>query len=232
MPQNSPQSEQAKTFIKKNKKLLFEKFASVETYKPVENPVSLFMAGSPGAGKTEFSEALLEELSLPIARIDADEIRKIIPAYNGANSAIVQGGASIGVDILYNYVLKKKLSALLDGTFAKFEIVLRNIERSLAKGREVEIFYIYQEPLLAWEFTQKREKIEGRTVPKKAFIDAYFNSRKNVAKIKKLFKDKILVNIIIKNYKNKVEKSIFDVENIDDYLELKYTKETLNKQLK
>ena len=122
MPQDLNQSEKAKIFIKKNKKLLFEKFASVEIYKPTDNPISWFMAGSPGAGKTEFSQALLKELSLPIVRIDADEIKKIIPIYNGANSDIVQGASSIGVDILYSYVLKKKLSTLLDGTFSKFEI--------------------------------------------------------------------------------------------------------------
>ncbi len=39
-----------------------------------------------------------------IVRIDADEIREIIPQYTGGNSDLVQGAASIGVDILHNHV--------------------------------------------------------------------------------------------------------------------------------
>jgi hypothetical protein len=45
----SKDSEGAKEFIKKNKRLLFEKFASGKIYQPNENPISLLMAGSPGA---------------------------------------------------------------------------------------------------------------------------------------------------------------------------------------
>ena len=60
MPQSDKQSLAANEFIKKNKKLLFEKFACDKIYKPRENPILLFMAGSPGAGKTEYSKALIE----------------------------------------------------------------------------------------------------------------------------------------------------------------------------
>ena len=125
----SQDSEDAKEFIKKNKHLLFEKFASDKIYKPNENPISLFMAGSPGAGKTEYSKRFIEKFDSDMARIDADDIREIIPQYNGANSYVVQGAASIAVDILYSHVLKNKYNLLLDGTFAKFDIVYRNIER-------------------------------------------------------------------------------------------------------
>ena len=167
----SRDSENAKKFIKKNKHLLFEKFASGKVYQSNENPISLFMAGSPGAGKTEYSKRFIERFDSNIVRIDADEIREIIPQYNGANSDVVQGAASIAVDILYSYTLKNKYNLLLDGTFAKFEIVYRNIERSINKNREVAIHYIYQDPLVAWRFTKKREKLEGRRVPKKVFVE-------------------------------------------------------------
>jgi len=230
MSQNSIQSEQAKIFIKKNKFFLFETFANEKIHKSVKNSISWFMAGSPGAGKTEFSEALFEELNIPIVRIDADEIRKIIPGYTGANSDVVQGASSIGVDILYNYALKKNFSTLLDGTFAKFEIAKRNIERSLNKNREVLIIYVYQDPLIAWEFTKKREILEGRRVPRKTFVNAFFSAKENVIKIKSLFRDEIKVYLVIKDFNNKIKKSYYNV-NIDDYLQIKYTKTTLNKKL-
>ncbi|NIA18279.1 MAG: hypothetical protein GWO79_00120 [Actinobacteria bacterium] len=120
---------------------------------------------------------------------------------------------------------------MLDGTFAKFDIAYRNIERSINKGRKVVIYYIYQEPLIAWEFTKKREKIEGRRVPKEAFVDSFINAKNNVVKIKSLFKDKIKVYLIIKDYTNNIKDSYLDV-HIDSYLPSGYTKENLNIILK
>ena len=227
----SQDNEEAKKFIKKNKNLLFEKFASDKIFKPNEKPISLFMAGSPGAGKTEYSKRFIEEFDSDIARIDADDIRGIIPQYNGANSFIVQGAASIAVDILYSYVLKNRYNLLLDGTFAKFDIVYRNIERSINKNREVAIHYVYQDPIVAWEFTKKREKLEGRMVPKEAFIEAFINAKNNVIKIKSIFKDRIKVYLVIKDYSNNIRESYLDV-HIDSYLKIKYSKERLNKILK
>ena len=227
----SKDSEDAKEFIKKNKRLLFEKFASDKIYKPNENPISLFMAGSPGAGKTEYSKRFIERFDSNIVRIDADEIREIIPQYNGANSDVVQGAASIAVDILYSHALKNKYNLLLDGTFAKFNIVYRNVERSVNKNREVAIHYIYQDPLVAWGFTKKRERLEGRKVPKKVFIKSFFNAKNNVVKIKSIFKDKIKVYLIIKDYSNNIKESYLDV-HIDSYLKIKYSEKRLNEILK
>lgn len=227
----SKDSEDAKEFIKKNKRLLFEKFASSKIYQPNENPISLFMAGSPGAGETEYSKRFIERFDSKIVRIDADEIREIIPQYNGANSDVVQGAASIAVDILYSYTLKNKYNLLLDGTFAKFEIAYRNIERSINKNREVAIHYVYQDPLVAWEFTKKREKLEGRMVPKKIFIESFLNAKNNVVRIKDIFKDKIKVYLIIKDYSNNIKESYFDV-HIDSYLKIKYSERKLNEILK
>lgn len=107
-------SEKAKVFIKEHKRFIIDKFASLEKYPPREHPFSMFMAGSPGAGKTEFSKALfessdfLESTEFPIyaVRIDADEIKDIIPQYNGGNSDVVQGASSLGVEKLYDSVLK------------------------------------------------------------------------------------------------------------------------------
>jgi len=64
-------------FIKDNKKLLINKFANPEIYTPRKEPITIFMAGMPGAGKTEISKGLVNELKTKPVRIDADEIREL-----------------------------------------------------------------------------------------------------------------------------------------------------------
>ena len=193
------QSEEALYFIKKNRHLLLDKFADKNIYIPDARPVSLFMAGSPGAGKTEISRRLIEKFSNKPVRIDADEIREMAPGYNGANAYIFQAAASKGVNMLYDYVLDRNLNVILDGTFA-YGGSLENIQRSLDHNRDVEIYYIYQEPQIAWEYTKKREEIEHRHVSKEVFITSFFKARENVIMIKDGLGDKVELNIIVKNF--------------------------------
>lgn len=231
---NAKEAEEAKKFIKRNKKLLIEKFAKPGLYKPTVNPVTIFMAGSPGAGKTEFSKNLAKILDKKLVRIDADEIKEIIPQYNGQNSDVVQGASSIGVEKLYDHVLAKKLEAIVDGTFSKYDVSYKNVKRSLDHSRPVVIFYIYQDPAVAWDFTKKREALEGRKIPKSAFIEAFFSAKENVNKIKDIFQDKIEIFLVIKNLNNDndTEKSQFNINNIDNYLKVDYTRKSLGELLK
>ena len=96
----------------------------------------------------------------------------------------------------------------------------------------VGIFYVYQDPLIAWEFTKIRERKEGRSVPKKAFIEAYFNAKNNVNKIKAEFGKKVTVELIIKDYKNGVEKVVFSIDKVDSFLKNEYNSKSLEKLLK
>lgn len=104
--------EESIKFIKDNRKLLCEKFANLEIFPSTEKPFSIFMAGSPGAGKTEFSISFIKNLmnlddKLKIVRIDADEIREIIPHFTGENSFLVQPAAALGVEKLFDHVQDK-----------------------------------------------------------------------------------------------------------------------------
>ena len=96
-------------FVKKNKKLIISKFADSTKFPPSQNPFTIFMAGSPGAGKTEFSISLINQLgerdpNTKVVRIDADEIRDIIPQYDKTNSNLLQSAAAIGVEKLFDHV--------------------------------------------------------------------------------------------------------------------------------
>lgn len=83
--------QKAIEFVKKNKKIFIKKYASLKNFPKIKNPVTMIMAGSPGAGKTEFSTrliALLEGFVIykKIVRIDADDLKNTIPMYNKSNS--------------------------------------------------------------------------------------------------------------------------------------------------
>jgi UDP-N-acetylglucosamine kinase len=227
-------AEASKAFIKKEKALLIEKFANLEKFPPLKNASTIFMAGSPGAGKTEFSLRWIKLMTPSrIVRIDADEIKKLIPYYNGENSDIVQGAAGIGVEKIYDYVLKNNQSALMDGTFSNYNVARKNIQRSLERNRKVGIFYIYQDPIIAWDFTKKREKLEGRYMPKEAFIQSFFNAKENIKLAKKEFGDKMELNLVIKDSENKDAKIKFNIKekDIDKFIKITYSEKSLNKIL-
>ena len=220
-----------KIFIRKNKRLLIDTFSNDKVCPSQKDPVSIFMACSPGAGKTEFCKNFIKETKVKVVRIDADDVREIIPQYTGRNSNQVQKAAALGVEKHYDYVLAKNKSCILDGTFAKFDIVSKNVERSIKRGRMVSIFYIYQNPLLAWRFTKAREALEGRRVPKVMFLDAFFNAKKNAEEIKKLYGDTVRLFLIERDAETNRYVFHHDIENIDQYLEIPYTKSALRSLL-
>lgn len=235
--------EQAYQYVKANKKLIIERFTNHRIFKKNDFPVFIFMAGSPGAGKTEFSKWLInvlekKSLSNGIIRIDADDIREVLPGYNGKNSHLFQKACNKGVEILFDYTSKKKCHAIIDGTFASFQVAYKNIRRVANKGFRVFIVYKYLDPIVAWGFTKLREKEEGRKITKEVFINSLFKAKENVNRIKKIFGNKVEIwlvesilhpdktkNIIIKNTK-------FNIDNIDNHLKIKYNLKDLNKILK
>src|SRR3989344_4624415 len=191
-------------FVKTHAKELIAKFAPPEICHPVDNPVSLFMAGSPGAGKTEVSKSLVRKFKDMPVRIDADDIRPLCPGYTGANAHLFQKAANKGVNLLYDHALHHNLNCILDGTFA-YAGAAENIDRSLRRKRRVELWFVYQDPIKAWEFTKAREAREARHVSKDIFIKSFFDSRHNAYTVKEHFRDQIKLNLLTKDYEKSEE---------------------------
>ncbi|MFT0189772.1 zeta toxin family protein [Candidatus Enterococcus avicola] len=189
---------------------------------------AVFMAGSPGAGKSEVAMGLAENYDNHVI-IDADYFRTQFPDYNGKNSSLFQKASSWLVEQAFKYVLNQGYSFILDATFAILSAE-KNISRALKNHFRVTIFYVYQDPKVAWSFTQKRELAEGRHVPKKAFINTFFKSRENIAKVKSKHPD-VLLHIIIKDYINNISEVHYATDNLDLFLPLQYDKEDLEVQL-
>ncbi len=133
------------------------------------------------------------------------------------------------VEKLYDWVLQNDLNVILDGTFSNFEKSKSNIIRSLQKKRGVAILYVYQEPTLAWDFTKKREKLEGRNIPRDAFIRSFVAAKENVDRAKEFFGDKIQLHLILKDYSAKTEDFKGNVDNVASYLKKVYSINELEK---
>lgn len=227
-------SDKAIHYVKSNRKLICNRFADPTTFLPAGNPFTVFMAGEPGAGKTEFSRSYIKELKekvpeLMIVRVDPDDIREIFDEYTGNNSHEFQGACGLAVDYLFDHIQDKQINAVIDGTFVDCNKQKKNIERALNRGRKVEIYFIYQNPLDAWTFTKMREVVEQRHVSKAVFIEAYLKSRENVNKMKKEFGSKIEVSLVTKDVNNMVEKTYFNIDNLDAHLPKWYNREDLER---
>ncbi len=173
-------------------------------------------------------------LSNGIVRIDADEIRKIFKplGYNGKNSDKYKRGCVKGIEVLFDNCIKNKYHTIVDGTFSSVKVAQKNIQSALKVNASIFIVYVYQDPLIAWDFTKIREKEEGRRIEKNMFIDSLFKSISNVNMIKNNNKEKIEVWLVEKDITNTKTKNIkFNIDNIDNYLKWKDTFKALNELL-
>lgn len=221
--------EQAINEARKLKKEIAAQYCNKEKFPSDAEPVSVFMAGSPGAGKTESSQNLIRELSdsHSVLRIDADDFRNHLTGYNGSNSSLYQAAASILADYIHDCALDNRQSFVFDGTLSNITKARQNIERSLKRGRFVQIIYVYQDPLQAWEFAKAREVRDGRHVPADSFITQYFQARENANSLKREFGKRIKVDLVIKNIDGTDTAYKENIDQIDSHIPERYSENTL-----
>lgn len=224
----------AAVHAKKIKKAFAKQFTNLEIYLPENNPVSVFMAGSPGAGKTEVSKQLIVEVNgdkQKVLCIDPDELRSVFKDYDGSNSFLFQRPVTILVEAIHDLALKQNQSFLLDGTLSSEKVAVKNIDRSIGKDRFVQILYVYQEPIQAWKFVCAREALEGRNIQISTFIDQYFAARSVVNALKSKYGKAINVDLLIKNIDGTDHSYRAGVDNIDNHVPEKYTRADIEDML-
>lgn len=223
-----------------NKRAIIDQFASLEVHEPGPHPMLIFTAGSPGAGKTEFIKGFRESIE-PVLKtkpvvIDPDAVRGFLPGYTGANSYLFQRAVSIAVDDLYRHVLKSKQSAFIDGTLSDYRLAHQNLQAAIDHYGTAMVCYIFQHPAIAWHFTQLREAVEGRNIKKSDFIEKFLGAKETVDKIKDTFGDKVILNVILKDYKdtdkNKAVAKVFDnAASIEECITFDYTKKDIERAI-
>lgn len=215
--------QEATRWAKGRRKEFARDFTDIERFPGEQHPVAVFMAGSPGAGKTEASKALVAVLG-GFLRIDPDEFRHDIPGYEGSNSWLVQPAVSYLVEAVLDRAFKQKQSFLLDGTLSSLVVAQKNIQRCLDKDRAVQILYVYQEPHLAWEFVKARESLEGRRIPADRFVHQFFESRNVVEQLKETFLDAIKIDVLLKNTDGSPRKYHANVRDLKTVVPLRYSR--------
>lgn len=202
---------QALRFARDCRARLARQIADPALYPPENDPFTVFMAGSPGAGKTEVSKAMkiilesspeagADDSGSRVLRIDPDEFRCLFPGYTGSNSYLFQKAVTKVLEKVLDRAFDKNMPFILDGTLSNFAVARKNIDRVLRKKRRVQIIYVYQRPELAWKFVQARQVTEGRNIPLEEFVRQYFAARQNVKAILACYQDRdVYVDLLVKN---------------------------------
>lgn len=222
----------AVAYAKKNKTSICRKLTDKEVYLAEEDPVSVFMSGSPGAGKTEFSVDIIKQLEnngTKVLRLDPDELRVEFEEYDGSNSYLFQSAVSLLIERSLDYIYRNKQSFLLDGTLASYKVAEKNIKRSLDKKRDVLILFVFQRPELAWQFVEAREKVEGRKIKPEHFVTQYFGAQEVIQKLKENFGSSIRVDVVLKDNDGKVKNHHSNVDSLIPYLKPTYGIDEVNK---
>lgn len=211
--------ESAIADAKRMRSRVAREFTSTEKYRRMNPASSFFMAGSPGAGKTELSKELAKlsiEEGSPIMRIDPDEFRGLFKYYTGGNSHLFQRAIVPIIEAIVDKALRRSQDFILDGTLSKYDVAHKNITRCLSKGRRIYIIFVLQDPLISWEFVRLREEEEGRRILPEIFVEQFFTSRDTVNSLKAEFGDAVQLNFVVKHYSNHYGKTLFDVDRVDD----------------
>lgn len=199
---------------------------------PEEDPAAIFMAGLPGAGKTELSKNIILDSGVKLFRIDMDEIASLLPNYAPEKADEFRKTASSLLGECFSYALHHNISFIMDGTFGSKQAE-KNIGRSLNRGFKVQVIYSFQDPRLAWQFTLAREQVERRSIRFEGFIEAYYKTIKNVKDVYRKYGNEISLDIAIKTSRNTVGEWLRDVTatEIDSLLKIEYNKDKLIKYI-
>lgn len=172
--------------------------------KPHKTKVAFFMAGIPGAGKTEFTDNTMREASPELISIEHDQLVEYIDGYQPEAYYNYRKAGSVLVTRIFNECLKNGYAFIFDGTLSH-ENGKRNIDKCLKQGYRVIIVYIVQEARAAWELTQARELVKKRAIEKEGFIETCNKINTNLLAIFRAHKSKSRFSFWIINKRGQVD---------------------------
>ena len=142
----------------------------VERFFAEQSKWAIFMAGIPGAGKTEFVKQLKDEPYFEnFITIEHDKLVEYLPGYRPENYYRYRRAGNPVVGNIFKRCLECGHSFIMDGTLAH-NAGLDNIKKTLKRGYSVLVVYIVLTADKAWEITRKREKVTKRGIERAGFV--------------------------------------------------------------
>lgn len=120
-------------------------------------PTIFFTAGAPACGKSETVKGILANYPDTV-HIDPDEFRGLFPYYNGANAHYYQKSCTRILSHCFKNAVKAGFNIIHDTNFAHTETALANVKEAIKKGYQVQINYVYLDPISAWKHAQARDR--------------------------------------------------------------------------
>lgn len=150
---------------------------------PRRDKLAYFMAGIPGAGKTEFVKGLQGSPLGDFTVIEHDRLVEYIDSYTPGQYYKFRKAGSRLVTPLFEHCLEHGISFIFDGTLSHVN-GYKNVKRALDNGYSVIILYIHQDIKSAWNLTQDRELVKKRGIERTGFIET---CKKMNSSLKKIF---------------------------------------------
>ncbi len=154
---------------------------------PRSDKLAYFMAGIPGAGKTELAKGLQGSPLGDFTVIEHDKLVEYIDNYKPENYYNFRTAGSTLVTKLFEHCLKNGCSFIFDGTLSH-DNGFKNIQKALKHGFSVIVLYVHQDVASAWKLTQDRELVKKRSIEKIGFIKTCQNITLSLKAIFKSFK--------------------------------------------
>lgn len=195
----------------------------------IKNGLStIFLAGAPGAGKTEFLETVLNTENFIV--IDIDKYRQYFKGYTGNNAELYQDSSSRVATRIFDYCIKHNLKLIFDGTLTS-DIWLKNIKKAVDKCRRIGVVLIYQDPVISYAYTIARQERNERKVSIDAFLKIYYNSIRYTFEIVEKYLD-IQFVIASKDKRRQWRQRFFrKKDRFDKYFRVEYNAEVLRNKL-
>jgi len=173
-------------------------------------PIAILLGGSPASGKSTFLKKFRPYLlSNSIYKVDADEVRAMLPEYKGwnANSTQQETGDIVNTLISDRSVgVPCKFDFIYDGTMTNLKKYKALI--NMLKEQGYEVFVIFMEPIeksIIVKRAMERYRKTGRFVPEFVIDEFYEKGEKNLQELKDMVDGYIVVNS--KNYDYSISES-------------------------
>jgi predicted ABC-type ATPase len=155
-----------------------------------DQPIAIFMGGSPASGKSSFlrkySPFLLKE---EILKVDADEVRAMLPEYEGWNAAQTHLETRDIVNILLsnkNIGIPCDFDIIYDGTMNSVKSYLPLMDILRKRGYKIFIVYMDNVPKdVIIKRALERYKTSGRFVPLEVIEDFFSKGKTAFNELKK-----------------------------------------------